>query len=93
MGYVYVLADKETGSVIKIGRTSRHPAIRAREFNQVHPIKMGVYSYYWFNSDKNVERALHKILEGAGYMRRRELFRCPPTAADQILRSLRDKNF
>lgn len=86
-GYVYVLANDAMPGLLKIGRTSRPPRVRARElsaatgvpgpFRVVHAVRV--------DDAVAVERGLHERLAGDRYRARREFFRLDERRAAALL--------
>lgn len=87
-GWVYVLTNERVPGLVKIGKTSKVPEIRAKEVSKTGVPGQWVVVYKAFVPDySNVERIVHDKLKAAGQHDSKEYFTCKPFEA---IRHIRD---
>jgi hypothetical protein len=87
LGYIYVLANPSMPGLVKIGRTSRDPSLRAGELASTTgvPSKFLVVYQSWALSSKAAEEAIHRKLESLRYSLNREFFEVSIQQAIEIV--------
>ena len=94
LGYVYALTNPSMPHLVKIGKTTRSPAERARELsgNTNIPTPFSVIYYASFDDCAAAEKYIHRELEEAGYRpsKNREFFEITVRDAVDIIRSTED---
>ena len=80
-GYIYVLANSAMPNVVKVGKTSRQPSLRAQELSGVTGVPTPFIVVYekQFNDCDSAESFLHELLSIKGYRvsANREFFNAP----------------
>lgn len=92
-GYIYVLANSSMPNVVKVGKTTRDPANRAKELAGVTAVPtpfIVVYQIYVEDCDA-VESAVHFALSEAGHRvsQNREFFSAPVSDVIDIIITLK----
>ncbi|WP_226703420.1 GIY-YIG nuclease family protein [Microbulbifer elongatus] len=93
VGYVYLLVNPEIPGYVKIGKTHRDPAIRAKELST-----SGVPGYWKVHHQRLVpqcdvvEQAVHRSLSQNRPIRGRELFKVDPEEGVRAIESLSKSN-
>ena len=93
--WVYVLVNKSTPGICKIGMTTTSVSQRVKEINYATGVItpwFPVFKYKCINS-KILEKAVHEHLEARGYRvnHRREGFEIPSNEAIQVIKELGEK--
>ena len=93
--WVYVLVNKSTPGICKIGMTTTSVSQRVKEINYATGVItpwFPVFKYKCINS-KILEKAVHEHLEARGYRvnPRREGFEIPSNEAIQVIKELGEK--
>lgn len=80
-GYIYVLANSAMPNMVKVGKTSRQPSLRAQELSNVTGVPTPFIVVYerQFNDCDSAESFLHELLSIKGYRisANREFFNAP----------------
>jgi len=89
-GYVYVLMNPSMEDLVKIGKSTKNPSLRAKELSSTTgvPTPFVVAYHCYFESCTNAERFVHSFLEEKGYRvsQNREFFKIPiKDAIDAII--------
>ena len=87
-GIIYVMEALESyPGWVKVGLTRNDAKRRAKDMHTGSPHRdlNPVYEYPVFSVFK-AEKEAHKILKGAGYVKKNEWFQCSPQAADVLIR-------
>jgi len=67
--YVYILSNKEYTGKVKVGRTNKHPEIRAEQLNK-QTANIGIFIVEWYRSVEDsqfYEKLLHYLLRNFHY--------------------------
>lgn len=88
-GYLYLLVNPSMEGIVKIGRTTRNPAVRAEELGAVTGVPtpfLLVFDLFFPDCD-HAERYVHDVLEARGLRvsEGREFFRVSPSEAIQVM--------
>ena len=68
-GYLYVLVNPSMDSMVKVGKTTRNPALRAQELSSVTEVPtpfLLVFERFFADCDK-AEQLVHDALEARGH--------------------------
>ena len=86
-GYVYVLTNPSFPGLLKIGMTTRTPAVRARELSSATgvPTPFKVIFSSRTRNPKRVEALVHRALYKRRVNRNREFFKMTPEAAKKTI--------
>lgn len=88
-GYVYIFTNECYSNMIKIGRTTRDPRIRARELSTTGVPAPYCVSFYMHSDDcRKLEKEVHKRLEKHRYKGNREFFKYPLQDCIHLIRDL-----
>jgi hypothetical protein len=88
IGFVYVLANKATPGIIKVGSTTAVPFRRAAELSEASgvPFPHRVEYFVLVADCQEVERRVHVALQSCRVLRSREFFSASPTEAIESIR-------
>ncbi|MBO9428494.1 GIY-YIG nuclease family protein [Sulfitobacter sp. R18_1] len=86
-GYVYILTNPSFPGLLKIGMTTRTPAVRARELSSATgvPTPFKVIFSSRTRNPKRVEALVHRALYKRRVNRNREFFKMTPEAAKKTI--------
>lgn len=88
-GYVYIMQNKAFPDLLKIGKTTRSPNVRAAELSSTgvpHPFEV---LFAWKVADcHSAEAKVHRKLKHARSNVNREFFAVTPTEAEQVITRL-----
>ena len=74
-GFVYVLSHHLMPAVVKIGKTERHPELRAKElWSTGLPTPFTIEASIWCQRPGDVEREIHEALDSCRVNKSREFF-------------------
>lgn len=92
-GYVYVLTNRAFPKLLKIGRTTRTPEIRAQELSKQTgvPYPYEVYYNKWFADHKAAERYVHKAF-AEKRVRGKEFFKVDPDEVVTVISKYPSRN-
>ena len=93
-GYLYVLVNPSMDGMVKVGKTTRNPALRAQELSSVTGVPtpfLLVFERFFADCDK-AEQLVHDALEARGQRisDSREFFRVPPSQAIELILDISD---
>ncbi len=89
-GYIYCLTNSTIPGLVKIGKTSRQPELRAAEISGSTGVPKP-FKIEWSRKVRNMDKAeadLHAVLSEKRLSKRREFFRCTPKQAFNATKSL-----
>jgi len=89
-GYVYCLTNEAIPKLVKIGKTSRNPRVRASEISAATGVPTP-FEVSWARKVPDMDKAetdLHQALAEYRLTRRREFFRCSPAEAQARAKKL-----
>jgi hypothetical protein len=76
-GWVYIITTKSMPDLVKIGFSTKDPALRAAEFNNTgNPYPYTVRYEALVNEPRNVEQSVHRLLKNRGFHENKEWFKC-----------------
>ncbi len=90
-GYIYCLTNSTIPGLVKIGKTSRQPELRAAKISGSTGVPTP-FKIEWSRKVRDMDKAeadLHAALTEKRLSKRREFFRCTPTQALTAAKSLK----
>ena len=87
-GWVYVLTNEAMPGLVKVGRTSKTPEIRAQELSSETSAPgpfVVAYAAYASNHEQ-AEKVVHRKLRSEGLHANKEFFKCDPWIAIECIR-------
>jgi hypothetical protein len=87
-GWVYVLTNEAMPGLVKVGRTSKTPEIRAQELSSETSVPgpfVVAYAAYASNHEQ-AEKVVHRKLRSEGLHANKEFFKCDPWIAIECIR-------
>jgi hypothetical protein len=94
-GYVYALLNSTMPGLVKIGKTAREPAERAKELSAGTGIPTPFLVAYaeWFKESSAAEDYVHALLEQGGFRvaQNREFFCAPVKSAIQAIMKAKEQ--
>jgi hypothetical protein len=89
-GFIYVMTNEAMPTVVKVGRTDRHPQARADEMWQHTgvPVPFDVVCYFEVSDALAAENAIHTALAERRLRPDREFFRVPASEAIATIESI-----
>lgn len=86
-GFIYFLTNPSMDGVVKIGRTTKHPCLRAAEISQAtgcpEPFELLAYFGCW--QPQKVEFEIHRELDAVRVNQAREFFRVDYRRVAQVI--------
>lgn len=89
-GYVYILTNEAMPGLVKIGKTTRDPGVRAKEISDATgvPIPFRVYDFFSCPDCNELEDAAHGAMADRRVSQNREFFAVDVYVAAECLRQL-----